>query len=92
MRPLIRYIRDGEIPVRQSSARYAAVLRGEAPAEALTTEHRERVVMFLVAKVGMSDEAIAGLTRMTTYTTARIRKRLGLRANRNSQRRSPDAA
>jgi hypothetical protein len=92
MTPQIQYIRDGEIPKRASVTRYAAVLRGEAPAEALATSHRERLVTHLVTKVGMSDQAIADLTRMTTYTTARIRNRLGLPANPNGQRRSPNAA
>lgn len=91
MKPSVSYGRDGVAQPRDSSEPYDAVLSGLAPAEALTTENRERVVISLVDR-GMSDREIAELTRMTTYTTARIRDRLRMRANPNGQRRSPDAA
>lgn len=60
--------------------RYAAARAGREPAEALTTHDRHRLVAELTAR-GWPDVRIAELTRMTTYTTARIRHRLGLAPN-----------
>lgn len=58
-----------------------ACLRGEMPAEVLTTEDREHLVHTLW-KRGWTDAEIASHTLMTTYTTARIRSRLKLAAHR----------
>lgn len=67
--------------IRQTARlRYEAALAGREPAEALTTRDRARLVAHLVRQ-GWTDVQIAGLTRMTTYTTARIRTRLDLPAN-----------
>jgi hypothetical protein len=59
---------------------FRAAFRGEIPAEVLTTADRELLVRLLV-RDGWSDEQIAGHTRMTCYTTMRIRDRLGLQPN-----------
>ncbi len=59
---------------------YAAGLAGHEPAEALTTLDRRRLVAVLHA-AGWTDGEIAEHTRMTTYTTARIRGDLGLTPN-----------
>lgn len=55
--------------------------QGLMPAEALPTKDREDLVWHLVQQ-GWTDEQVAEHTRMTTYTTALIRTRLGLIANR----------
>jgi hypothetical protein len=55
--------------------------RGELPAELLDRRDRERLLRELWA-AGWTDVEIATHTHMTTYTTARIRERLGLRAHR----------
>lgn len=56
--------------------RYQLALAGHAPAEELSTSERERLVAELV-DTGMTDVEIAEHTRMTTYTTVRIRTRIG---------------
>lgn len=61
--------------------RYQAARRGIEPAEALTPGDRHRLVAEL-HRGGWDDRAIASHTRMTTYTTARIRGALGLLPNR----------
>ncbi|GHG97359.1 hypothetical protein ACFORH_42740 [Amycolatopsis roodepoortensis] len=53
---------------------------GELPAEVLEPKDRERLVYDFWA-AGWSDVEIATRTRMTTYTTGRIRARLGLAAH-----------
>lgn len=53
---------------------------GTEPAEALDTGERELLVAFL-HEAGHTDLQIAARTRMTLYTTARIRDRIGLAAN-----------
>jgi hypothetical protein len=58
---------------------YNACWRGELPAEVLDTADRELLVTELCS-LGWTDVEIATHTRMTTYTTARIRTRLGLEA------------
>lgn len=58
---------------------YRRCLEGLEPAEVLSTRDREGLVAELVAERGWSDTAIAAHTRMTEYTTARIRTRLGLK-------------
>lgn len=50
---------------------------GLEPAEALSTRDREDLVWQLHER-GWTDVEIAEHTRMTTYTAARIRERLGL--------------
>lgn len=59
---------------------YRLALRGQEPAEALVPADRELLVRTLVGW-GWRDLRIAELTSMTTYTTARIRERLGLAAH-----------
>lgn len=65
---------------RSSKARWTAACEGKLPAESLSTRDREDLVYDL-HQLGWSDGQIAEHTRMTTYTTARIRDRLGMRAN-----------
>lgn len=59
---------------------YQAARLGREPAEALDPADRRRLVAELHG-LGWADEAIAAHTRMTTYTTARIRDALGLLPN-----------
>lgn len=56
---------------------------GELPAEQLSTRDREDLIAGLHA-LGWTDVDIASHTKQTTYTTARIRARLGLTANEGS--------
>lgn len=56
---------------------------GNLPAEALRPLDRHVLVLVLHQK-GWTDVEIAAHTRMTTYTTGRIRARLGLAPNTNS--------
>jgi len=56
---------------------WRACWEGREPADALPTQDREDLVWQLHQR-GWSDEQIADHTRMTEYTTARIRARLGL--------------
>ncbi|MFI0469271.1 hypothetical protein ACH347_34795 [Saccharopolyspora sp. 5N102] len=53
---------------------------GEQPAEALSADARERLV-YALHQQGWTDAEIAAHTRMTTYTTARIRDRLRIAPN-----------
>ncbi len=53
---------------------------GTEPAEALPTRDREDLV-WQMHELGWSDVQIAEHTRMSLYTTARIRNRLGLSAS-----------
>lgn len=64
----------------RSSRHYRACLEGDAPAEILPPLVRERLVAVLHGR-GWTDLEIACHTRMTTYTTARIRSRIGLLPN-----------
>lgn len=64
-------------------ALYRACVAGTVPAEALPTRLRERLVDELV-RHGWTDIEIAAHTRMTTYTTARIRDALGLEPNQKA--------
>ena len=59
---------------------YAACLAGNMPAEALPPADRERLVDELWA-AGWTDVEIATHIHMSTYTTARIRARLGVPPN-----------
>jgi hypothetical protein len=54
---------------------------GREPAEALPTKDREDLVWDMVDQLGWTDHEIAQHTRLTSYTVARIRARLGLPAN-----------
>ncbi|PXY27414.1 hypothetical protein [Prauserella muralis] len=58
---------------------------GQLPAELLLTKDRERLVTDLWA-AGWTDLEIAVHTRMTTYTTGRIRDRLGLAAHHQARK------
>jgi hypothetical protein len=69
---------------------YRACRLGRDPAEALSTEDRERLVDEL-HRLGWSDTQIAEHTRMSTYTTVRIRERLMLPANAGVVRRAGSA-
>jgi hypothetical protein len=62
--------------------------RGELPLEALAAANpAQRDALFTeLWKLGWSDVEIAAHTRMTTYTTGRIRQRLGLAAHRDTGR------
>lgn len=55
----------------------AACWRGELPAEVLDTADREELIYELWLR-GWTDVEIAAHTMLSTYTTARIRERLGL--------------
>ncbi|HLU98717.1 MAG TPA: hypothetical protein VKZ89_17925 [Thermobifida alba] len=68
------------IACRSGEVLWAAVCGGREPAEALHPQDREDLVAELVG-LGWTDLEIAALTRMTTYTTARIRQRLELPPN-----------
>jgi hypothetical protein len=60
---------------RSGALLWAACCAGREPAESLDPRDREDLVAELVAR-GWSDVQIAVLTRMSTYTTARIRQRV----------------
>lgn len=64
---------------RSGQVLWRACCAGREPAESLDPRDREDLVAGLVER-GWSDVDIAVLTRMSTYTTARIRHRIGLRA------------
>lgn len=67
-------------PASRSHARlWLAACAGSEPADALPTRDREDLVYDLWS-CGWTDQDIALHTRMTEYTTARIRTRLGLPA------------
>ncbi|GAB3670460.1 hypothetical protein GCM10027597_01770 [Saccharopolyspora tripterygii] len=61
---------------RSPQRRWRACCRGELPAEALSTRDREDLVAELHTR-GWTDAQIALHTRMSLYTTARIRDRIG---------------
>jgi hypothetical protein len=56
-------------------------LDGDLPADALSTVDRRALVLVL-HNCGWTDVEIASHTRMSTYTTARIREGLGLAGNK----------
>jgi hypothetical protein len=56
-------------------------LEGLEPAESLPALDRADLVWHLVHDLGWTDREIADHTRMTDYTTARIREHLGLKQN-----------
>lgn len=59
---------------------FNACLAGDLPAEELPTQLREQLVTDLHGR-GWTDLEIAVHCRMTLYTTARIRSRIGLSPN-----------
>lgn len=59
---------------------YRKCLDGHEPAESLTSYDRQRLVLTLHNR-GWSDVQIAQHARMTTYTTGRIRRLIGLEPN-----------
>lgn len=59
---------------------YKACLEGRAPAETLPTAQRSLLVRVLHSR-GFTDLEIAEHTRMSLYTTARIRQRCELLPN-----------
>lgn len=63
---------------------YFACLYGIEPAESLPTADRARLVARL-HRLGWTDSEIAEHTFMSTYTTARIRNRLGLSPNESTR-------
>lgn len=67
-------------PETSDPALIDACRRGHEPAELLTTSEREHLIFDLWA-AGWTDLEIATHCRMTTFTTARIRARLGLAAH-----------
>ena len=72
-RPDVRALRDREVR--------SLCWRGELPAECLNPRDREHLVYELWL-AGWTDVEIATHARMTTYTTARIRDRLGIEPRR----------
>jgi hypothetical protein len=71
---------------RSGQLLWRACLEGREPAESLDPRDREDLVVGLVG-LGWTDLEIATLTRMSLYTTARIRHRLVLAPNRVSAAR-----
>lgn len=65
---------------RSGQLLWQACCQGREPAEALDQRDREDLVASLVEQ-GWTDTEIATLTRMSTYTTSRIRARLSFAAN-----------
>lgn len=78
-----RYRRHPNRPT--NPIQYRAALTGREPAEALCGADRDLLWRTLVGW-GWTDRRIAEHTRTTTYTTVRIRERLGLSANRPAER------
>lgn len=72
-------LRQATAGARSGQLLWRACCAGREPAEALDPRDREDLVASLVER-GWSDVDIAVLTRMSTYTTARIRQRIGLRS------------
>lgn len=66
--------------VRSGRLLWEACCAGREPAEALDPRDREDLVAGLVES-GWADVEIAVHTRMSTYTAARIRDRVGARPN-----------
>lgn len=67
-------------PPPTNRTQYRRCLAGDEPAEVLSAEWRQRLVRALHAR-GWADAEIAVHTRMTLYTTARIRSRMRLKPN-----------
>lgn len=78
-------------PERRSQYRkWTRCCAGEFPAEALTPRDREDLVARL-HELGWTDVQIAEHTRQSTYTTARIRDRIGLPPNGKEDADAPDS-
>lgn len=71
-------VRQPMSAARSGASLWAACCAGREPAEVLDPRDREDLVASLVER-GWSDVQIAVLTRMSTYTTARIRVRVAAR-------------
>lgn len=71
-------------PPITNQRRWKGCLSGQIPAEQLPTLEREHLVRLLHRR-GWTDLQIAVHTRMTLYTTVRIRERLGLSANHDER-------
>lgn len=71
--------RRGQPPITDQTL-YRKCLDGHEPAESLPQLERQRLVLILHNR-GWTDTEIATHTRMTTYTTARIRARMRLTPN-----------
>lgn len=67
-------------PETSDPALVDACRRGTEPAELLTTAEREHLIYDLWA-ARWTDLEVAAHTRLTTYTAARIRSRIGLQAH-----------
>jgi hypothetical protein len=59
--------------------RFQRAVNGFDPAEVLTPDDRERLMVLLVERWHWSDRQISSHTRWTLYTVQRIRERLSLR-------------
>lgn len=59
---------------------YRRCMDGHEPAESLPQNERARLVLILHNR-GWTDVQVATHTRMSTYTAARIRRRIGLPVN-----------
>jgi hypothetical protein len=79
-RPLPDTVRLPIHGARSGQWLWRACCAGREPAESLDPRDREDLVHALVER-GWTDVEIATLTRMTSYTAARIRARLHLPAN-----------
>lgn len=75
-----RHTLDAPTPPKPHIVLYERCLAGREPAESLPCKQRELLVAELCT-AGWTDLQIAGHTRLTLYTTARIRARLGLSPN-----------
>lgn len=80
---MARWRSRARVTTAVNPVQYQAARIGLEPAEALVAADRHRLVAEL-HRLGWGDTAIASHTRMTTYTTARIRGALGLLPNRPS--------
>lgn len=68
------------LPPSTNRRLWQGCVSGQIPAERLPTDDRERLVRLLHRR-GWTDSQIGQHCSMTTYTTARIRSRLGLGPN-----------
>lgn len=79
-RPVPSHITPAMLRQRSDYKLWVACWEGREPAEMLSTRDREDLVWNLHEQ-RLTDLEIAGHTRMSLYTAARIRGRLGLRPN-----------
>lgn len=77
-----KHITPAVLRQRSNHKLWLACWEGTEPAEALSTRDREDLVWRLHEQ-GLTDLEIAEHTRMTDYTTARIRERLGMKPNQS---------